>query len=159
MIDYKIIIDSREQKPLGFRKNFKVKGLKAGDYGAELNGVICPVVFDRKNPNDAMGTLMQGHDRFVRELGVAYEQGNKIIMIVECSYSEFVTKKFKGARHSRIRPDVLAKILHSSMISHGLEIVFCNTRSEMTKYIRNYFDALVKYELKFNKEKYFRVDE
>ena len=30
---YKILIDSREKKSLGFRKNFEVRGLKAGYYG------------------------------------------------------------------------------------------------------------------------------
>jgi len=153
-MDYKLITDSREQKPLPFRKNNETKKLDAGDYAAEYNGVLLPVVFDRKNPADAMQTLMQGHDRFTRELGVAYQNNQKLIMIVECSYTNFITKNFDGGRHSKIRPDVLTKILHSTMLSHDLEIVFCNSRSEMTKYIRNYFNALIKYELKHNKEKY-----
>jgi ERCC4-type nuclease len=152
---YDLIIDSREQKPLGFKKNVVFKGLKAGDYGAKINGVLLPVVFDRKNPSDAMSTLVQGHERFQRELGTAYQNGLKIIMIVECSYTDFITKKFYGGHHSKIRPDVLKKILHSTMISHDLQIIFCNNRQEMTAYIRNYFNALAKYELKHNKEKYF----
>ena len=153
-MSYKLIIDTREQKPLSFRKNVEVRGLKAGDYAAELNDVLLPVVFERKDPSDWLGTLMQGHDRFIRELGKAEELEQKLIVIVECSYTDFVTKKFKGARHSRIRQDVLTKILHSTMISHNLQVVFCNNRSEMTKYIRNYFNALSKHELKHNKEKY-----
>lgn len=95
-MDYKLIIDSREKLPLPFRKNKETRKLHAGDYAAELNGLLLPVVFDRKSPADAMQTLMKGHDRFTRELGVAYQLKQKLIMIVECSYTTFVTKNFAG---------------------------------------------------------------
>jgi len=153
-MDYKLIIDTREHLPLPFRKNKETRKLHAGDYAAELNGLLLPVVFDRKSPADAMQTLMKGHARFTRELGVAHQLQQKLIMIVECSYTNFVTKQFDGGRHSKIRPDILTKILHSTMLSHNLEVVFCKDRSEMVKYIRNYFNALVTYELKHNEEKY-----
>ena len=153
-MNYKLIIDTRENKPLPFRKNTETKKLDAGDYGAEINGVLLPVVFERKGSSDFLGTLLQGHKRFQNELGIAHQQGLKLIIIVECSYTNFVTKQFDGGRHSKIRPDILTKILHSTMLSHDLEVVFCKDRSEMVKYIRNYFNALVTYELKHNEEKY-----
>jgi ERCC4-type nuclease len=155
MTEYKLIIDTREQNKLPFKKNTEVKGLPAGDYAAEINRVLLPVVFERKNPQDAMQTIVQGHGRFVRELGKAYEKSLKIIVLVECDYTTFITKKFQGAHHSKLKPDILKKILHSTIVSHDLEIYFFKNRKEMTAYIRNYFNALAKYELKHNKEKYY----
>jgi ERCC4-type nuclease len=154
MSDYKLVIDTREQNKLDFRKNVIVKKLNVGDYGAEINGILLPVIMERKSGADFLGTLMSGHKRFQMELGRAYEQGLKLVVVVECSYMNFVTKKFVGARHSKIRPDILTKILHSTIISHDLEVIFCNDRKEMVRYIRNYFNALAKYELKHNLEKY-----
>ena len=154
MSDYKLVIDSREQLPLNFRKNVVTKGLKAGDYGAEINGVLLPVCFDRKSPIDLAGTLQQGHSRFVRELGMAHQQGLKLIVIVECSYMNFIEKKFKGSKHVGTIPGTLRKILHGTIISHDLQVIFCNDRKEMVRFIRNYFNALAKHELKHNLEKY-----
>jgi ERCC4-type nuclease len=152
--EYKLIIDTRENLPLPFKKNVIFKKLNVGDYGVELNNKLLPIFFERKSGIDCLGTLTKSHKRFQQELGRAYEDGVKIIMIVECSYIDFIEKKFYGAHNSKIKPDVLTKILHSTIISHDLQIVFCNNRQEMTRYIRNYFNALVKYEVKHNPEKY-----
>ena len=153
-MEYKLIIDSREQRPLPFVGNVFTKCLKVGDYAAEYNNILLPVIFDRKNPSDWAGTLVQGHERFVREIGRAHKLGFKLIVIVECSYTKFITKKYKGSEHSTLSPLVLTKILHSTMISHDLEVIFCKNRKEMMTYIKNYFHALKNSELKNNGDKY-----
>ena len=152
-MEYKIIIDTREQLPLKFKDSIN-KCLNVGDYGAEINGVLLPVVFDRKSANDALGTLVQGHERFNREIDRAKEQSLKLIMIVECSYSDFVKKRFDGSKFSAIPAAVLTKIVHSTMISHDLEIVFCQDRKEMKLYIENHLNLVAKKELKYNREAY-----
>ena len=152
-MEYKIIVDTREQLPLKFENSIS-KCLNVGDYGAEINGILLPVVLDRKSPNDCLGTLVQSHERFKKEINRAKDQGLKLIMIVECSYTNFITKNFKGAEHSRIPPATLVKILHSTMLSHDLEIVFCNDRKEMKSYITNHLELLAKRELKYNREAY-----
>jgi len=138
---YDLIIDTREQTPLPFRKAVNKK-LEFGDYGAELDGELLPVVFERKNPMDAYSTLTKGHDRFKEELLRACDVGYKLIVIVECPYKDFVNKKFDGAHNSKLRPDILTKILHKMQVRYNLEFVFVNDRSEACHYIRNYFNAL-----------------
>ena len=144
LIDYDIIIDTREQKPLPFRGAVKKK-LDFGDYGAEVNGELLPIVFDRKNPSDAYSTLTVGHDRFKREMERAYDNGFKLIVIVECSYTTFVNRKFEGAHNIRLPFGIIEKILHTMQVRYpSFEVVFCTDRSEMQRYIKNYFNALVK---------------
>ena len=152
-MEFNIVVDTREQLALPF-KNAIHKCLNVGDYGAEINGILLPIVFDRKSPTDALGTLVKGHERFKREIARANEQQIKLIMIVECSYTNFITKNFKGAEHSILSPAILVKIVHSTMLSHDLEIVFCNDRKEMKLYITNHLELLAKRELKYNREAY-----
>ena len=153
LTNYNITIDTREKIPLQFKDSI-TKTMNVGDYSGEINGIQLPVCFDRKSPNDAFGTLVQGHERFKREIERAKEQGIKLIMIVECSYTDFINKRFKGAKFSQIPITTLTKIVHSTMLSHDLEIVFCQDRKEMTKYINNYLETLKNRELKYNREKY-----
>ena len=152
-MEFKIIVDTREQLPLKFENSIN-KCLNVGDYGAEINGVLLPVVFDRKSPPDALGTLVKGHERFKREIARANEQQIKLIMIVECSYTNFVKMQFSGAEHSILSPAILVKIVHSTMLNNNLEIVFCNDRKEMKLYITNHLELLAKRELKYNREAY-----
>jgi len=149
---YDIIIDSREQLPLSFDCNTVCKYLKVGDYACEYKGVLLKTHFERKSPSDFFGTLVQGHNRFIRELERAKALNIKLIVIVECDYSTFVKKEFDGAEHSFLSPLILTKILHTTMLNHNLEVVFCNGRKEMVLYIKNYFDALKNKEIKRLKE-------
>ena len=141
-IDYKIVIDSREQNPLPFRGAIKKK-LEFADYGAEVNGELLSVVFERKSGIDAFSTLTHDHERFKREMERAFEAGFKLIVIVECSYSKFIEKKFDGAYNIKMPHGIIEKILHKMLVRYpGLEFTFCVDRSEMMAYIRNYFRAL-----------------
>lgn len=143
IIEYDLITDTREQTPLPFRKTVSKK-LNYGDYGAEYNGKLLPVVFERKNPADLISTITSGHDRFVRELERANADGVKLIVLVECSYSDLRDKKFDGSHHSKLPSHIFIKTLHTIIIRYNLEVVFCVDRSEACHYIRNYFNALVK---------------
>ena len=140
-IEYMLITDTREQTPLPFRKTL-VKKLDFGDYGAELNGELLPVVFERKSPQDLRGTITTGHERFKEEIGRSFDKGFKLIIIVECPYKDFIDNKFEGAHYSKMPVHVITKILHKLQVRYNLEFVFCNDRSEACNYIRNYFNAL-----------------
>jgi ERCC4-type nuclease len=139
--DYDLITDTREQNALPFRKTIKEK-LDFGDYGAKLDGELLPVVFERKSPNDLWATITSGHERFKEELLRSCDIGFKLIVIVECSYSDFINKKFEGSYHSNLPVHVVTKILHKLQVRYNLEFVFCASRSEACSYIRNYFNAL-----------------
>ena len=139
---YDLIIDSREKKPLNFRGAITRK-LEFGDYGAEVDGQLLPVVFDRKSCNDFYSTLTSGHERFKKEMLRANDAGFKLIMIVESPYSDVLERKFEGAHNIKMRHGIIEKILHKMQVRYaGFEIVFCKDRKDMQKYIRNYFNAL-----------------
>jgi len=139
--DYDLVVDTREQNPLPFRKCI-TGTLSYGDYAAKVEDDYLPVVFERKSPNDLWGTITKGHDRFKEEILRASDKGDKLIVIVECSYSDFINKKFDGSYHSNLPVHVVIKILHKLQVRYNLEFVFCNNRSEACSYIRNYFNAL-----------------
>ena len=65
-----IIEDSREQNPLnlGDIRGVEVvrQGLKTGDYS--LVGHEDEICFERKSVPDLVGTLIGGHERFLREM-------------------------------------------------------------------------------------------
>jgi ERCC4-type nuclease len=148
MKEYKIIIDSREQKPLPFRKNKEVRGMNVGDYACEYEGQMLPLVFERKSGADFYGSIVKGHERFKKEWGRAKEQNLDFKIVVECSYDDFLNKKFDGGWRVKIRKDILTKILHSSIVRNDLQIYFFNGRSEMQRYIRNSFNAAVEHKSK-----------
>lgn len=138
---YNLVIDTREQKPLGFRK-FVSKKLDFGDYGAEINGHLLPLVFERKSPSDLWATITSGHVRFKKEMERCMDSGYELIVITECSYSDFIMKKFDGSHNIRMRHGIIEKILHKMQVRYNLPFVFVNDRSEACKYIRNTFNAL-----------------
>ena len=65
--EYDLIIDTREQKPLPFRK-FVTEKLDFGDYAARYNNELMPIVFERKSGVDAMSTITRDHERFKNEM-------------------------------------------------------------------------------------------
>ncbi len=142
---YQIVVDTREQLPLKFSEPVKIEKLDVCDYALKYDGKLLKTMFERKSGSDLLGTLTSGHQRFVDELNRANKQGIRVIVVVECSYNKFINKKFKGGKYSnRLDKSVLVRILHSTIVSHDLEVVFFNNREEMTTYITNSFEAKVR---------------
>ena len=137
-----IIVDTREQIPLEFRKSSNVEGtkiatLKTGDYSIE--GYEDKISFDRKNPADLFGSLGSGRKRFGKELERAQEM-DYFAIIVECSYTNIKEKTFEGAEFIRkMRGDVVIKQIHTLKQKYGIDTIFCNGRKEMASYIRDVF--------------------
>lgn len=137
----KIIIDTREQKPLVFNHNLiteiEVKGLPFGDYGAMSSEYQHPVVFERKSINDLYGTLSQGYSRFKREIDRAKEQNYKIIIIVEGSLKRILM----GTAFSSRTPESIIYQLFTIRVRYDVETVFCPTREDMSEYITQFYIA------------------
>ena len=134
----KIIIDTREQKPLEFSVPTKRGTLAVGDYRAEFSdGSVSQVVFERKSINDLFGTLSKGYDRFKREIIKSKEEGISLIIIVEGS----LRRVLSGCINSQRTPISIVYQIFTIRIRYGIETVFCNTREEMGSYISHYFLA------------------
>lgn len=134
----KILIDTREQRPLEFAWPTAKVCLPFGDYGCELEDEsMVPVIFERKSIADLFGSLSKGYERFRNMLRKAEADKVKIIIIVEGSLS----KVLKGYSRSQRSGVSIVKQLYTIRAIYGIEIVFCQNRDEMVLYIEKLFDS------------------
>lgn len=140
----RLLIDSREQKPLVFKEGsfgeVATEGLPFGDYWCELDGVQVPLVFERKSLPDLFGTLSKGYERFKRELARAKENKFTIILVIEDSMREVA----KGHKYSKRKGDSVLKQLAMLRVKHDLEYHFFNDRYESAKFITDIFNAIAR---------------
>jgi ERCC4-type nuclease len=137
-----ILRDTREQLPLEFQHPYITKieeiGLPVGDYGCRYeNGYIAPIIFERKGIGDLFGTFGKGHDRFKEELLKAKELDIKLILLIECSYTEIEN----GYEPSTIKGISIIKKIMTIWIRYGLVPIFCKNRLECTNFITEFFLA------------------
>ena len=93
---FKIVVDSREQKPLPFRKSKLVtevitRKLDAGDYS--IDGYDNKIAIERKSIPDLYGTLGKGHKRFQRELERAKDM-KYFAILVDGTFTAVKNKDF-----------------------------------------------------------------
>ena len=135
----KIVIDTREQTPLKFRtsKNVEgtvVKALNTGDYSIE--GMEHLIAIERKSAADLYGSLGKGNARFQRELSRAALNLDYFAIIIENPYICVRDKLFKGSNYSKMRSDVVLKILWTLMHKYHIQVMFCNGPVEASSIVR-----------------------
>lgn len=147
ILNYMIKVDTREQKPLEFSQgiNIEVSCLKFGDYGCEIETpegkwVDIPIRFERKGFADLFGTMGKGYERFKKEMERAQKAECKLFLMVEGS----ITKVQKGYSYSRISGDTILKKLAMLEVRYGLHVHYFNTRVEMTRFILEMYEAVVR---------------
>ncbi len=128
----RVIIDTREQKPLMFDKSIK-QTLLVGDYTTAKH--LNKLHIERKSPGDLYGTLLAGHVRFRKEVKRAIANDIILIVIVECSASDFYDKKWPGAKYCKVPSKTLNNIIRSMTIKYKLKFIWCKDRDAMTKRI------------------------
>ncbi len=126
-----IIQDTREQKPLWDPAYYEVKmhKLDEGDYTTLL--LYNKAHIERKSGIDLYGSIIQGHERFVKEIKRAKEKKIIFAIFVECAEETFYRKRFKGGYRLKTPPNVLRKILNTMKIKYILDIVWCNNRDDL----------------------------
>lgn len=129
-----IVQDSREQTPLSFH-NFRGietvrQGLKTGDYS--VLGHESEICFERKSVQDLVGTLIGGHERFLREMERMRDFKAKYILIEhspEILYA-YCAKHGWGHKFNTIIQSLLAYACH-----YQVRVRFCKDREDMANYI------------------------
>lgn len=135
----KIIIDSRERRPLVFGCDSIVKKLHVGDYGASFSdNHVFTVVFERKSIADLFGTLTFGYDRFRKQINRASKAS--IIMIIAVEGTK--ERVLEGYKHSKRDPASIIKQLETIRIKYSVETIFFPGRVSMANYIHDYFYAI-----------------
>jgi len=144
----KIVIDTREQLPLHFRRSKNLEGtvrgtLSTGDYS--ILGWEDKIAIERKSPADLFGTLGTDNKRFKREIERAITRLDYFAIIVECSQTVILNKSFDGAHNiKKMRGDVVIKILSTLQVKYGIPVIFCNGRAEASSIIRHLFYAYLR---------------
>ncbi len=140
MKDYKIVVDSREQRPL-WKTNVVVKKLDVGDYS--LKGFEDKICIERKSPQDFWQTMLGGNKRFHKELKRA-KTLDYFAVVVETNYTNIQKKEFEGAFHSHIKSFIPLQIAFTFHVKHGVPFFFCNGRVEAKKIIKELFNAYMR---------------
>lgn len=145
-----LIEDSREGLPLTFNKPYieyvMVDKLDYGDYSAIINGKQSSIFFERKSIGDLFGTLSRkkkktgqnNADRFKEEINRCTKDGNKLVIIIECTLSDIN----KGYKHSDINGMAIIRTLFTFMIKYHVPFVCCYSREEMVDYISEFYYSL-----------------
>lgn len=135
-----IIVDTREQLPIWNPDSPGVLRLKldVGDY--TTTELIGKAHIERKTGNDLYGSIIQGHERFRRELKRSQGKGITLAVFVECSKEDFIRKKFKGGYRLQCRPATLRKIITTISDKYGCEFVWCDNREAFKEHARSWFE-------------------
>ena len=129
-----IVIDTREQLALGFDKYRNVTTdthkLDAGDYS--IKGFESSISFERKSIQDLVGTLVGGHERFLRELERMKDYEEKYILVEHTPTMLYLYCKRHGweRKFDTIYQSLLAYAYH-----YQVRVRFCKDREDMEKYI------------------------
>ena len=131
----KIIIDTREQKPLTFPNHETIsRKLDEGDYNVEE--LVDYVVFERKSLEDLYGTIFttEGHQRFKRELLRAKEKGKVFYIFIEGNLEEFYNLSW-SKRELKIKPSTMQKTIETMKKKYNLLFIECESRESMSNEI------------------------
>ena len=129
-----IISDTREQTELdfsGFRGvNVVRQGLKTGDYS--IQGYEDRICFERKSIPDLVGTLIGGHERFLREMDRMKGYEVKYILVEHTAGTVYRYCERHGVEY---KFDIIMQSLLAYAYHYHVRVRFCKDREDMAKYV------------------------
>lgn len=129
--DLKIVVDTREQKPLW--NNCESKKLDFGDYSLEGHEDLFSI--ERKSLPDLLQTLTSSHKRFKAEM-LRASKARYFAIVVDGTYTAMETKDYPNAWRSKVRGHVVTAIANTIHIKYGIPIFWCANRNESKRLIR-----------------------
>ena len=142
--EYKIIIDTREQRPLKFQRPVETRTLKFGDYAFTSKIATCNCYIERKSLSDFIGTISGGYERFINEIKRSQEAEAYLVVLVE--------EKFQNAMGFKFLPHISKKIKATpEFIFHrvrritqrypNVQFLFVDGRKEATRIVERIFTS------------------
>lgn len=129
-----IITDSREQRELDFSRFKGVatirQGLKTGDYS--IAGFENSYCIERKSVEDLVGTLIGGHERFLREMERMRDFDEKYILVEHTPTILFNYCRNHGWQR---KFDTIIQSLLAYACHYDVRVRFCKDREDMAQYI------------------------
>ena len=117
---FTISIDDREKQPYRFERSQVVR-METGDYGIAEAPLLATI--DRKNPADAVGTVIQNRRRFVRELERMQEYSFRAI-VIEASLEEMLAPY----KHSKANPRSVVQSYLAFQVRYGVHVIWAGSR-------------------------------
>lgn len=117
------------------------KKLDVGDYS--ISGYSDKISIERKSCIDLFGTLGKGYSRFQKEFERA-KNYDYFGIYIEGSYTDILNKNFENSFRSKMRGYIIIDRLETIKLKYGIDVVFCNDRSEMQKRIKTIFKAYLR---------------
>lgn len=118
--------------PLGDIRGVEVvrQGLKTGDYS--IQGHETEICFERKSVPDLVGTLIKGHERFLREMERMKDYETKYILVEHTAGTVYRYCERHGwePKFDTIMQSLLAYAYH-----YHVRVRFCKDREDMARYI------------------------
>ena len=139
---YKIFIDTREQKPLKFKRPVEVRKLNFGDYAFSSAQATCNCYVERKSLSDFVGTLSGGYERFINEIKRAEEDNAYLVVLVESSLSNALN--FQRLRHMsnkiKATPEfIFHRVRNLTQRYPFIQFLFVKGRKEASRVVNKIF--------------------
>ena len=141
--EYKIIIDTREQKPLKFtNRPTEMRALKFGDYAFSSSSSTCDCFIERKSLSDFIGTMSGGYERFINEIKRAEEANSYLVVLVEDNISRATSFQYLPHISKKIKatPEfIFHRVRRLSQKYPFLQFLFVNGRKEASRVVEKIF--------------------
>ena len=145
---YKILIDTREQKPLKFKRETVSQKLDYGDYAFSHSEHTCNCHIERKSLSDFIGTISGGHDRFINELERAKDNGAYLIVLVEEALTNALSFQYLPHISKKIRatPEFIFHRVRDLIQEYpNIQFLFVNGRKESSRIVELIFTCECSY--------------
>jgi len=146
--EYKIFIDTREQKPLKFNRGVEVRTLKFGDYAFSSKTASCNCYIERKSLSDLIGTLSGGYERLIKEIKRTQEDDAYLVVLVESKFSNAMyfnhrIKSYNGEKvfkKVKATPEFIFHRIRSLIQKYPyIQLLFVNGRKESARVVDRIF--------------------
>lgn len=129
-----LVLDTREQDSLSFDMFKGVEtvrqGLKTGDYS--IQGYENSICFERKSVADLVGTLIRGHERFLREMERMKEFDVAYILVEHTAGTVY---RYCDKLGWELKFDTIMQSLLAYAYHYHVRVRFCKDREDMASYI------------------------
>lgn len=147
-----IIIDTREKKPLIFKRETVLQKLDQGDYSRDDDQSLC---IERKSLTDFVSTLSGNYDRFLRELDGAKKERRQIVVLVELKLTDCLSFNHIPYYKKLIKatPVFIFHRVRSIIQNYkNVQFLFVDGRKEASLYVEkllSYGKDIAKFDLQF----------
>ena len=146
----KIYIDTREQKPLKFKRETETKTLKFGDYALSDKEATCNCYIERKSVGDFIGTMSGGLERFKNEIERAKDADAYLVVLVEeslanCLSFNYLPHVYK--KNTKATPEYIFRNVRDLIQEYPhIQFLFVHGRKKASEIVEKIFmcDCLYK---------------